>query len=234
MNRKSFFWASYADLMTSLFFIMLVLFVLTVIMLQKNSPDTTEELKKQIATLEWENADLKEQLKAANTKIDATQSELNKIREIQNAISNISPDYFAYNSTYKKHVLKMDARFPIESYDMKDIPIETRRNLVGAGREIKNFISDAVANNPGTQYLLIIEGQASRDRASDVHNYNLSYQRAFALWKFWQEYGIHFNPSQCEVIIAGSGTEGVPRDKTNEEKNQRFLIHILPKPGIIK
>ena len=209
MNRKSFFWASYADLMTSLFFIMLVLFVLTVIMLQK-------EIQKSEASRK------------------ATETELNKIREIQNAISNISPDYFAYNSTYKKHVLKIDVEFQKDSYDIKDILEGTRQNLVKAGNEIKNFISDAVANNPGTQYLLIIEGQASRDRASDVHNYNLSYQRAFALWKFWQEYGIHFNPSQCEVIIAGSGTEGVPRDKTNEEKNQRFLIHILPKPGIIK
>ena len=195
--------------MTSLFFIMLVLFVLTVIMLQK-------EIQKSEASRK------------------ATETELNKIREIQNAISNISPDYFAYNSTYKKHVLKIDVEFQKDSYDIKDILEGTRQNLVKAGNEIKNFISDAVANNLGTQYLLIIEGQASRDRASDVHNYNLSYQRAFALWKFWQEYGIHFNPSQCEVIIAGSGTEGVPRDKTNEEKNQRFLIHILPKPGIIK
>lgn len=195
--------------MTSLFFIMLVLFVLTVIMLQK-------EIQKSEASRK------------------ATETELNKIREIQNAISNISPDYFAYNSTYKKHVLKIDVEFQKDSYDIKDILEGTRQNLIKAGNEIKNFISDAVANNPGTQYLLIIEGQASRDRASDVHNYNLSYQRAFALWKFWQEYGIHFNPSQCEVIIAGSGTEGVPRDKTNEEKNQRFLIHILPKPGIIK
>ena len=195
--------------MTSLFFIMLVLFVLTVIMLQK-------EIQKSEASRK------------------ATETELNKIREIQNAISNISPDYFAYNSTYKKHVLKIDVEFQKDSYDIKDILEGTRQNLVKAGNEIKNFISDAVANNPGTQYLLIIEGQASRDRASDVHNYNLSYQRAFALWTFWQEYGIHFNPSQCEVIIAGSGTEGVPRDKTNEEKNQRFLIHILPKPGIIK
>ena len=195
--------------MTSLFFIMLVLFVLTVIMLQK-------EIQKSEASRK------------------ATETELNKIREIQNAISNISPDYFAYNSTYKKHVLKIDVEFQKDSYDIKDILEGTRQNLVKAGNEIKNFISDAVANNPGTQYLLIIEGQASRDRASDVHNYNLSYQRAFALWKFWQEYSIHFNPNQCEVIIAGSGTEGVPRDKTNEEKNQRFLIHILPKPGIIK
>ncbi len=57
MSKKSFFWASYADLMTSLFFIMLTLFVLTIVMLKRQS--------------------------------EATETELNKIREIQNAVSNI-------------------------------------------------------------------------------------------------------------------------------------------------
>lgn len=47
MARKaSFFWASYADLMTSLFFIMLVLFVLSVGMLRKKQKATEEQLKK--------------------------------------------------------------------------------------------------------------------------------------------------------------------------------------------
>ena len=46
MNKKSFFWASYADLMSSLFFIMLVLFVLTVVMLQKARQATEAELEK--------------------------------------------------------------------------------------------------------------------------------------------------------------------------------------------
>ncbi len=47
MSKKAnFFWASYADLMTSLFFIMLVLFVLTVVMLKRQARATEEELKK--------------------------------------------------------------------------------------------------------------------------------------------------------------------------------------------
>lgn len=47
MSKKTnFFWASYADLMTSLFFIMLVLFVLTVVMMKRQSKATEEQLKK--------------------------------------------------------------------------------------------------------------------------------------------------------------------------------------------
>ncbi len=35
IKKESFFWTSYSDLMTSLFFVMLVLFVLTVVLLNK-------------------------------------------------------------------------------------------------------------------------------------------------------------------------------------------------------
>lgn len=44
MKHNSFFWASYADLMTSLFFIMLVLFILTTVML-KRQVDEIEKVK---------------------------------------------------------------------------------------------------------------------------------------------------------------------------------------------
>jgi outer membrane protein OmpA-like peptidoglycan-associated protein len=47
MSKKTnFFWASYADLMTSLFFIMLVLFVLTVVMMKRQSKATKLQLQK--------------------------------------------------------------------------------------------------------------------------------------------------------------------------------------------
>jgi outer membrane protein OmpA-like peptidoglycan-associated protein len=47
MSKKTnFFWASYADLMTSLFFIMLVLFVLAVAMMNRKSKATEQQLKK--------------------------------------------------------------------------------------------------------------------------------------------------------------------------------------------
>lgn len=210
MNKKSFFWASYADLMSSLFFIMLVLFVLTVVMLQK----------------EIEKSDSLRQ---------ATERELAKIKEIQNAISNIDSTYFEYNSEHKKHVLKIDVEFPTGSADIARIPEPTLRELIGAGNVIKRFIAQAWAKDSTTQYLLIIEGQASRDNYP--YNNELSYARALALRNYWRSHHVDFVQEQCEVIVAGSGQEGVLRilpDNATNKKNQRFLIHILPKPGVIK
>ena len=78
------------------------------------------------------------------------------------------------------------------------------------------------------RYLIIVEGMASRDAYAD--NFQLSYRRALALNRFWIAHHIHFDPEICEVLIAGSGTEGVGRYGGNEEhRNQRFLIQIVPK-----
>ena len=202
MNKKSFFWASYADLMSSLFFIMLVLFVLTDIMLQKQ--------------------------------VKATEAEINKIKEIQNAISNIDSTYFAYNAEHKKHILKIDVGFQTNSADITDISIETRHQLLNAGKAINQFIKNA-CHKYKAQYLLIIEGQASKDNF--IRNNELSYERALALVNYWKNNGVLFNPEQCEVIISGSGQDGTLRiqpDVAGNVKNQRFLLHIMPKPGVIK
>lgn len=201
MNKRSFFWASYADLMSSLFFIMLVLFVLTVIMLQKQ--------------------------------VTATQNEINKIKEIQNAISNIDSTYFSYNAVHKKHILKIDVGFRTNSADITDIEKETREKLLNAGKAINRFIKDA-CELYNAQYLLIIEGQASKDNF--IRNNELSYERALALVNYWKNNGVYFKSEQCEIIISGSGQDGTLRmqpDVAGNVKNQRFLIHILPKPGVI-
>lgn len=209
MSKRSFFWASYADLMSSLFFIMLVLFVLTVVMLQKQMKEI-EEMK------------------------EATEAEINKIKEIQNAISNIDSTYFAYNAEHKKHILKIDVGFQTNSADITDINEATRWQLLNAGKAINRFIEEA-CKKYNAQYLLIIEGQASKDNF--IRNNELSYERALALVNYWKSNGVYFNPEQCEVIVSGSGQDGTLRiqpDVAGNVKNQRFLIHILPKPGIIK
>lgn len=84
-------------------------------------------------------------------------------------------------------------------------------------------------------YLLIIEGQASNDGYTG--NFDLSYQRALSLYRYFQiNRHLDLKRQNCEVLVCGSGTEGALRaypDNASNTKNQRFLIHILPKPGII-
>ncbi len=195
-KKESFFWTSYSDFMTSLFFVMLALFALVVVVL--------------------------------HNRVKATQRELDDIKTIQESTKDLSVDYFEYRDDYKKYVLKTakPVRFNVGSADFKDIDSDTREELRRAGEEIQKFFREHSKN----QYLLIIEGQASRDRYT--YNYELSYQRALRLVRYWiEESHLDFG-NNCEIQIAGSG-DGVLRTNSireaTESENQRFLVHIIPK-----
>lgn len=210
-KKESFFWTSYSDLMTSLFFVMLLLFILTIILLHKR-------------------------MVQAQRGEAATKAQLEKITELENSIKNIDTVYFGYNNEYKTHVLRTKVKFEKGSASFGDISEETKQELYAVRDLLRDSLQSFVKSTPDASYLLIIEGQASAD--SYVWNNELSYKRALSLFKFWfpdqKETNLRFYDLPCEVVIAGAGCmEGKPREAINED-NQRFLIRILPKPGIIK
>lgn len=209
-KRESFFWTSYSDLMTSLFFIMLTLFVLAIALLHREVVNIGKEK-------------------------ETTQNELDKINEIRTAVQSIDSTYFLYDPTYKKHILKTKVKFQTGSSNINDLDDATKVELLAVRDTIKSFLDDLMAKDRNASYLLIIEGQASKDNY--YYNNQLSYDRALSLFKFWfpnqKETTLQFYNLPCEVVIAGAGQmEGKPRAMTNAD-NQRFLIQIIPKPGII-
>lgn len=215
VKKESFFWTSYSDLMTSLFFIMLTLFVLVIVLLHK--------------------------------RMEVTERELEEIKKIQASTEELAESqYFAYKQEYKKYVLDVKCYFDVNKFSLEDLQAD-RNSLYKAGLEIKDFLS----RNSANQYLLIIEGQASRNSTNfTVHNYNLSFQRALTLMTFWKDIcKIDFGEN-CEIQISGSGDgrynfgytggENTNRFKVldstlmrekgiKEIENQRFIIHIIPK-----
>lgn len=209
-KRESFFWTSYSDLMTSLFFIMLTLFVLAIALLHREVVQIGKDK-------------------------EATEAELQKINEIRTAVQSIDSTYFSYDPSYKKHILKTKVKFNKGSANINDLDQATKNELLAVRDRIKDFLDDLMAKDRDASYLLIIEGQASKDNYS--LNNQLSYDRALSLFKFWfpnqKETTLQFYNLPCEVVIAGAGyMEGKPRAIRNED-NQRFLIQIIPKPGII-
>lgn len=197
-KKESFFWTSYSDLMTTLFFVMLVLFILVIVLLHK--------------------------------RMEVTEAQLKEIKKVEQSTKDLSRDYFKYRPDYKKYVLTIQVRYPAGKSDLCDI-ISTNKDgqfqqLAEAGREIQSFLKSHSEN----QYILIIEGQASKD--SYLYNYELSYQRALALMRFWIEDSHIIFDNNCEILISGSGDGKLDTHsmrETNEAENQRFLIHILPK-----
>lgn len=211
-NKKgdnSSFWVSYGDLMTSLFFVMLVLV---------------------IGLLAWVQS--LDQFAKKEEVYQATQKQIDKINELQKSTEDLDPKYFAYDDRYKKFVLNIEIKFPRESAYFGELPEETQNQLFEAGNILYSFISDK-HKELGADYVLVIEGQASKDHY--IYNNELSYRRALSLKNFWLNNGLDFSSiGGCELLVAGSGTGGVPRDTTDEENNQRFLVTLITKPGEIK
>lgn len=214
-KRETFFWTSFSDLMTSLFFIMLTLFVLVIVLLHK--------------------------------RMEATEKQLEEIRKVEASTRELADSqYFVYKAEYKKYILDVECHFDTNKSSLEFLQTDTLR-LREAGIEIKEFLE----RNGANKYLLIIEGQASRNSERFTrHNYELSFQRALTLMTFWKDIcRIDFG-ANCEIQIAGSGDgrynmgytggdgtgrfreldHGLMRERGQDEwKNQRFIIHIIPK-----
>lgn len=218
MSKKgehSFFWVSYADLMTSLFFVMLVLVVVLVAHLGRETKRVEDLLGK----------------------YRANEQQVKKIKELERATQDLDSAYFEYNKEYKKFILRIPITFQKGSADMADVPIAQQNELYQAGRVLEQFIQ-AKHDSLGVDFLMIIEGQASRDNY--IYNNELSYNRALALKNFWLAKGLDFGQSDskrglrgCELVVSGSGIGGQPRSAI-EHENQRFLVTLINKPGLIQ
>lgn len=247
-KKKSHFWASYADLMTSLFFLMVILFIICIVELRNIgiTPGDLARLRYELDSIKSVNSSLSLRLEKTNVHLDsmaylvnATQEQIDKVNEINEATENLDPNYFVYDPLHKKHKLNFDVKFKIEDDNIGNISRIEREKLLSVGKALQTFIDSASINNPQVQYLLIVEGQASRDGMEQMdYNYDLSFRRAKNLKKYWDSNDILFNAGNCEVLISGSGDgrlsgTGLMRE-SEETANQRFLIHILPKPGQIE
>lgn len=247
--NKELFWVSYADLMTALFIVTLSLFILSYKLfkdkeaqldLDRASLAVLEEtlnakeeaiqiLQDKLDDNELQALSIIELLEADRGRLAVLEKEFLKIREIQKAIEKLNPEYFVYQSEFKRHVLRRNVKF---SAKKSDIPEADKPYLLNAGKELLRLVDDIDLEGFDIKYLLIIEGMASKD-SYDLND-ELSYARALAIKEFWDSEGLDFDANRVEIQIAGSGVNGVGRDTKNERNNQRILVQILPKIGELK
>lgn len=172
--------------------------------------------------------DLQQRLNEERGRLLVMEEEYKKLREIQKAIQNLDSRYFVYQPEYKRHVLNKQVHFPTGK---SEIGSAYKPFLAEAGRALQRMIQQLDPKD-NIKYIVVIEGMASQD--SYAKNYELSYNRALALYEFWSGMGITFDPNRFEVMIAGSGVGGLGRNQSNEALNQRFLLQIVAKIGTLK
>lgn len=200
-KKRDFFWLSYSDLMTSLFFVMLVLFVLVYTMQNKMIGELGEKGR-----------------------------ELDRIREIEKTVNNIDTAYFKYDAENKKHILNMQFLFPKGSYDISKIVPDKRTELLKAGDVIKQLILK-YPEEENIKYLIVVEGQASKDNwvgNADLSYHRA--QSLIKFWE-QNNVGLDkLKNCEIIVAGSGEkGIPRTQPDIGNA--NQRFLITIVPKIG---
>lgn len=211
-KKDNSFWLSYSDLMTSLFFVMLILFLSTAI-----------KLSRQIA---------------ANETIIAGQSveidKLKRILQLDTLFSELSQSttlmYIEKNKTF---VAKDFEGIEIFAPDSSVILSKYINTVDKVGRDLEGLLKNLIDKTPDCSYLLVIEGNSAnrtinpwpKDRS---YNYRLSYDRALALYNRWVSIGVDLRQYNTEIQICGSGLNGINRDQ-KEENNKRFVIQIIPK-----
>ena len=208
MKKSNFFWVSYADLMTSLFFIMLVLYVVSFAILSSKQ-----------------------------SQLQAAADQLKEIESIQLALEGLDASYFSFDDVNKRYRMKEEITFVSGSAKITVIPLAKRQEIYKAGNSLYKKIKEVIESNPEVDYLLVIEGNTQRSNGNwnTIPNmgYELSYKRALSLFNYWKSRGIDFRDlgAQCEIILAGSGYFGYSRDTLDERKNKKFTIQITSKVG---
>lgn len=206
-ENRGHFWPSYVDLMTSLFVIMLVLFVLSYL----NFNRTAAELR-------------------------ANAEQMARIRQIDSALKKLDKRYFRLDPVNHRYQLMVDVNFAPNSADIRTLNSTQLRQLQEAGQALFHKMQE-LATDPNINYILVVEGHAEivlwkgrpNSELDPNRGYQLSYSRALALKNFWQQMGYGFNKlDNCEILIVGSGYFGKSRDK-EERNNRRFTIQIAPK-----
>lgn len=203
-KKRDFFWLSYSDLMTSLFFVMLVLFVLVYTMQNKMIGELGEKGR-----------------------------ELDRIKEIEKTVNNIDTAYFKYDAENKKHILNMQFLFPKGSYDISKIVPDKRADLLKAGNVIKQLILK-YPEEENIKYLIVVEGQASKDNwvGNDDLSYHRA-QSLIKFWE-QNNIGLDKLKNCEIIVAGSGEKGIPRTQPDNGNANQRFLITIVPKIGQMK
>jgi hypothetical protein len=211
MKKSNIFWIGYSDLLTTLFFVMLVLFVVTVGYLRNYQRELEVTIEQQQKILK-----LDEQFKPLE----------------ESGSFHYLPDCQKY---IVKDLMGIEIFEPNKSIILKDFVKPT----IDAGKVIEKFLEKLHNENPELSYLLVIEGNTANtwDKSYDEDSdkgYRKSYERALAVYELWDENDIDLRQNEdgerynVEIMLCGSGYNGLCRDDI-EENNKRFSIQIIPK-----
>jgi hypothetical protein len=228
-KHKDSFWTSYSDLMTSLFFVMLVLFIICIV---------------RVGAVNRELRQAAESAKKTAAEANADKKALENILKLDEQFEELSKSSSLKYDTEKKMFYAKDFEgieifYPFTGNNLAEatkIKSEYISTVDKVGKDLAVILKKLYDKNHDFKYQLVIEGTAAipfEQKIAKTFNpdspvmYDLSYKRALALYNAWK--GLNLRKYNTEIIIAGSGFNGINRDDRKEDNNKRFTIQIIPK-----
>lgn len=207
MKKDSLFWISFSDLMTSLFFVMMMLFIFTVHHLNRQK-EVTEKVLDEIRSVQTALGELDKKY--------FTYDSSNKRYKLHIPINFRSNRHNIYSKNSPTTIEEL-VEAGRDLYTKVDSLIQTNPDIDYL------VVIEGNAARFKDNYKV---------KATIQKGYELSYGRALSLVELWKNYNINFNKlgNQCEVIIAGSGHFGKSRE-ADENKNRNFTIQVTSKVG---
>lgn len=200
-KQAKIFWTSYADLMTSLFFIMLVLLVLTIVMMKRQAKATEEQLKKIV--------EIQNSVKELDTTYFKYQEEYKRYK--------LKVDVRFNGNSHNINDIPLNIRKDLIKAGLK---IYHKMNILTAKNKDVNYLLIIEGNAQKYNNNFLLNPDAG---------YILSYQRSLSLVNYWKSNKLDFSKfKNCEILIVGSGYFGKSRE-VNEDENRKFTIQITPK-----
>ncbi|MDZ7718052.1 MAG: hypothetical protein U5K72_04425 [Balneolaceae bacterium] len=207
-NNNNLFWVSYSDIMTSLFFIMLVLFVITA-GYYYNRYQITQDKLNEIKAIEtalssldrsYFNFDEESKRYRLNIPVEFSPNNANIYEQEEQVLEELN---HAGNALYNR----LDSLLQVNEQTHLLLVIEGNTQRSGGNHKLYPDIG-----------------------------YKLSYKRALALYNYWKnDSKLDFRTltdkysNRFELIIAGSGYFGLNREPDGSPLNRRFTLQITSK-----
>ena len=236
-GKKDSFWLSYSDLMTSLFFIMLVLFLICIMVVKPVSIDVSavirqnDSLRKALEIVKYSAKEFEDE----NKRLKVSYEQLQSLVQLEGQFKILSASStLRYDEGKRTFIAKELEGIEIFREEDDRIKGEYEGKVTQVGKDLEKVLGELKEKNPDFRFLLVIEGTSANDVRKPMgkdreYNYNLSFSRALTLYNFWRERNIDLRKYNTEILICGSGLNGINRDDRNEANNKRFVIQILPK-----
>lgn len=152
--------------------------------------------------------------------------------ESLSAGSELSPD-FDYMEECRKYLLKEFQRRDIFEKNKDKIIANAIPMVIDAGRTLEKNLKQLAESDQLSGFVLVLEGNLNNEweprfDRNNTWAYQLSYNRALAVYKLWLKNGINIRQYPLEILFSGGGYYGLCPQKNADSR--RFSVQLIHRP----